>query len=118
MFPVYQAHYRLGSSLAGLKRYTEAMHSFATALDLAETEEEKYDTLLQITTVAPEARGRYLALGATFFPISQGFHWAAEIRECSDLYAKFSILISWAVFSHIYYTVHSPVTSHFSVATT
>lgn len=43
------------------------MHSFATALDLAETEEEKYDTLLQITTVAPEARGRYLALGATFF---------------------------------------------------
>lgn len=93
-FPVYQAHYRLGSSLAGLKRYTEAMHSFATALDLAETEEEKYDTLLQITTVAPEARGRYLALGATFFPISQGFHWAAEIRECSGLYAKFSVLIS------------------------
>lgn len=58
-FLVYQAHYRLGSSLAGLNRYKEAMDSFATALDLAETDEEKYDTLLQITTVAPEVKGRY-----------------------------------------------------------
>lgn len=54
---LHQAHYRLGSSLAGMKRYDDAMDSFATALELAETDEEKYDTLSQIITVGSESEG-------------------------------------------------------------
>lgn len=46
--------------MAGIKRYDEAMDSFASALELAETEDEKYDTLLQIITVASEVEGMYL----------------------------------------------------------
>lgn len=40
-----------------MKRYEDAMDSFATALELAETEEEKYDTLSQIITVGSELEG-------------------------------------------------------------
>ena len=40
-----------------MKRYDEAMDSFVTALELAETDEEKYDTLLQIITIGPELEG-------------------------------------------------------------
>ena len=40
-----------------MKRYNEAMDSFAHALELADTEEEKYDTLLQIITVGSELEG-------------------------------------------------------------
>lgn len=39
-----------------MKRYDEAMDSFVTALELAETD-EKYDTLLQIITIGPELEG-------------------------------------------------------------
>ena len=53
----FQAHYRLGSSLTGMKRYDEAMDSFASALELGETDEEKYDTLLQIITIGSEVEG-------------------------------------------------------------
>lgn len=67
---MYQAHYRLGSSLAGMKRYEDAMDSFATALDLAETDEEKYDTLSQIITVASEVEGNCYALGVNLSLVS------------------------------------------------
>lgn len=40
-----------------MKRYSEAMDSFASALELAETEEEKYDTLLQIITIGSDLEG-------------------------------------------------------------
>ena len=56
-----QAHYRLGSSLAGVKRFEDAMDSFTTALELAETDEEKYDTLSQIITIGSEVEGTYVA---------------------------------------------------------
>ena len=55
-----QAHYRLGSSFAGLKRYDDAMDSFAQALEFADTEDEKYDTLLQIISIGNEAEGMCL----------------------------------------------------------
>ena len=40
-----------------MKRYDEAMDSFASALELGETDEEKYDTLLQIITIGSEVEG-------------------------------------------------------------
>ena len=54
---MHQAHYRLGSSLAAVKRFEDAMDSFTTALELAETDEEKYDTLSQIITIGSEVEG-------------------------------------------------------------
>ena len=40
-----------------MKRYEDAMDSFATALEHAETDEEKYDTLSQIITIGSELEG-------------------------------------------------------------
>ena len=40
-----------------MKRYEDAMDSFTTALELAETDEEKYDTLSQIITIGSEVEG-------------------------------------------------------------
>ena len=52
----------MGSSLAGLKRYDDAMDSFAQALEFADTEDEKYDTLLQIISIGNEAEGMCLTV--------------------------------------------------------
>lgn len=40
-----------------MKRYEDAMDSFTTALELAETDEEKYDTLSQVITIGSEVEG-------------------------------------------------------------
>ena len=40
-----------------MKRYEDAMDSFTAALELAETDEEKYDTLSQIITIGSEVEG-------------------------------------------------------------
>lgn len=45
-----------------MKRYEDAMDSFTTALELAETDEEKYDTLSQIITIASEVEGMLHAM--------------------------------------------------------
>lgn len=43
-----------------MKRYDDAMDSFAKALEFADTEDEKYDTLLQIISIGSEAEGMCL----------------------------------------------------------
>ncbi|XP_067039910.1 small glutamine-rich tetratricopeptide repeat-containing protein beta-like [Acropora muricata] len=53
-----KAHYRLGSSLTGMQRHDDAMVSFASALELADSDEEKYDTLLQILAIGSELEER------------------------------------------------------------
>lgn len=52
----------MGSSLAGMKRYDNAMDSFAQALEFADTDDEKYDTLLQIISIGNEAEGMFLTV--------------------------------------------------------
>ena len=52
----------MGSSLAAMKRYEDAMDSFTTALEFAETDEEKYDTLSQIITIGSEVEGMLIAM--------------------------------------------------------
>ena len=42
-----------------MKRHDEAMVSFASALELADNDEEKYDTLLQIIAIGSELEGVY-----------------------------------------------------------
>jgi len=66
LLSLHQAHYRLGSSLAAMKRYEGAMDSFTTALELAESDEEKYDTLSQIITIGSEVEGMLHATYAVF----------------------------------------------------
>ena len=48
--------------MAGLKRYDDAMDSLAQALEFADTEDEKYDTLLQIISIGNEAEGMCLTV--------------------------------------------------------
>lgn len=45
-----------------MKRYDDAMDSFAQALEFADTEDEKYDTLLQIISIGNEAAGMCLTV--------------------------------------------------------
>lgn len=45
-----------------MKRYDDAMDSFAQALEFADTEDEKYDTLLQIISIGNEAEGMCLTV--------------------------------------------------------
>jgi len=45
-----------------MKRYEDAMDSFTTALEFAETDEEKYDTLSQIITIGSEVEGMLIAM--------------------------------------------------------
>lgn len=61
-----------------MKRYEDAMDSFTGALELAETDEEKYDTLSQIITIASEVEGTlHTMLNICEEKICSGFihHW-------------------------------------------
>ena len=42
-----------------MQRHDDAMVSFASALELADSDEEKYDTLLQILAIGAELEGTY-----------------------------------------------------------
>lgn len=63
-----KAHYRLGSSLTGMQRHDDAMVSFASALELADSDEEKYDTLLQILAIGSELEEGTMIIGGELCP--------------------------------------------------
>ncbi|XP_074620994.1 uncharacterized protein LOC141879614 isoform X2 [Acropora palmata] len=63
-----KTHYRLGSSLTGMQRHDDAMVSFASALELADSDQEKYDTLLQILAIGSELEGETMIIGGELCP--------------------------------------------------
>ena len=49
-----------------MKRHEDAMDSFTVALDLAETDEEKYDSLSQVITVGSELECKIASFAQDF----------------------------------------------------
>lgn len=65
-----------------MKRYEDAMDSFTTALELAETDEEKYDTLSQVITIGSEVEGMlYTMLNLLVALETEEFGIANELIE-------------------------------------
>ena len=76
-----------------MKRYEDAMDSFNRALEFAETDEEKYDTLSQIITIGSEVEGMLHTMlnineeeNYVVFSYSIGSH--VKLTECCHLYCK------------------------------